>query len=614
MNQNPKILPQFRGIIGLTLGFMAFAFLPRIHSHSVMLPTFLGIGLFFSAWIAWLIVRQKAENRSVEYSFRPIPSHWIQAALQLILIAYLATYWPLIRQHFPLIAAQLVFIYLLDILLAISLREKVILGFGNFPVIFSINFFLWFRDDWFYLQFLMVALGLLGKRYVRWEREGKKVHIFNPSGLSLIVFSLFLIVTQNTEKMSWALSIASDIFSPSVYLIIFMMGLVVQFNFSVTLMTLGTALSLYVLNQSYFFASGNYWFIDSGIPPAVFLGMHLLVTDPATTPRSSLGRLLYGIFYGIMVFALFGILDAKNIPTLYDKLLPILVLNLSVKWLDALAVKMAGGFKAFPQAVLAVSGNRVHMALWTGFFIFLSATDFIGPNHPGAQISFWERACTENKEKGCLNLLRYYQRDCRQGDAAGCNNLGARLKALPSAPVGFQGPQYAAEYFDLACRQNNFSGCLNLANEYIFNVDAKGMQLNPNLALQTLQTVCEKESQAQSCYLVGIAYFEGKGLKLDKVSSARYLEKACMAGYSQGCGQVAHMYLMGDGVVKDYAKAASGFRTACDGGDAAGCAYLGFMYRHGDGVEQSDAEAAKLFRTACELGSSEACSWLQGQN
>ena len=41
-----------------------------------------------------------------------------------------------------------------------SRRDKWVLGFGPFPIVLSTNLFLWFRDDWFYLQFALVALGL----------------------------------------------------------------------------------------------------------------------------------------------------------------------------------------------------------------------------------------------------------------------------------------------------------------------------------------------------------------------------------------------------------------------------------------------------------------------
>ena len=54
---------------------------------------------------------------------------------------------------------QGVFAYAFDMLLWRSRRRAYVLGFGPFPIIFSTNLFLWFRDDWFYLQFLALAVG-----------------------------------------------------------------------------------------------------------------------------------------------------------------------------------------------------------------------------------------------------------------------------------------------------------------------------------------------------------------------------------------------------------------------------------------------------------------------
>ena len=39
------------------------------------------------------------------------------------------------------------------------------------------NLFLWFRDDWFYLQFVMVAIIVFGKEFLRWKREGHHPHL-----------------------------------------------------------------------------------------------------------------------------------------------------------------------------------------------------------------------------------------------------------------------------------------------------------------------------------------------------------------------------------------------------------------------------------------------------
>ena len=95
----------------------------------------------------------------------------------------------------PLIAAQLVFAYAFDALLAWSRRDIYTFGFGPFPIIFSTNLFLWFKPDWFYLQFLLVAVGFAAKELIRWNKDGRRVHIFNPSSFTLAVFSLGLLVT-----------------------------------------------------------------------------------------------------------------------------------------------------------------------------------------------------------------------------------------------------------------------------------------------------------------------------------------------------------------------------------------------------------------------------------
>ena len=115
------------------------------------------------------------------------------------MFAYWGWYWRPVYDFAWLLVAQLAFAYAFDMLLVWSRRGSYVLGFGPFPIIFSTNLFLWFRDDWFYLQFLMIAVGFLGKEFVRWNREGRRKHIFNPSAFSLGLFSLVLIVTGTSD-------------------------------------------------------------------------------------------------------------------------------------------------------------------------------------------------------------------------------------------------------------------------------------------------------------------------------------------------------------------------------------------------------------------------------
>ena len=212
----------------------------------------------------------------------------------------------------PFILAQLLFAYAFDMLLCWSRRDTYTLGFGLFPVIFSINLFLWFKPDWFYLQFAMVALGIAGKEMIRWNKDGRRVHIFNPSSFPLAVFSIVLIAT-GTSGITWGQEIAStQFYPPHMYLMLFLAGLPGQVLFGVTSMTMSAVVATYAFGLMYFASTGIYFFYDSYIPIAVFLGMHLLFTDPSTAPRTELGRILFGGIYGLSTVALYPLLGNQG--------------------------------------------------------------------------------------------------------------------------------------------------------------------------------------------------------------------------------------------------------------------------------------------------------------
>src|SRR5262249_28596163 len=159
-----------------------------------------------------------------------------------------------------------------------SRRDVYTLGFAPFPVIVSINLFLWFKPDWFYLQFAIVALGLVAKETIRWNKEGRRAHIFNPSSFPLAVFSVVLLALGKTN-ITWGQEIATtQFYPPQMYLWIFAIGLPGQFLFGVTTMTMSAVLATYGFGLLYFAATGIYFFYDSYIPISVFLGMHLLFT------------------------------------------------------------------------------------------------------------------------------------------------------------------------------------------------------------------------------------------------------------------------------------------------------------------------------------------------
>jgi cell division protein FtsW (lipid II flippase) len=147
-------------------------------------------------------------------------------------------------------------------LLSWSRRGSYVLGFGPFPIIFSINLFLWFKPDWFYLQFLMVAVGMAAKEFIRWNKDGRRAHIFNPSSFPLAVFSIVLIATDATGLTLGPDIATTQFYPPHMYLVLFLIGLPVQYFFGVTLMTMSAVLTTYAFGLIYVATSGIYFFYE----------------------------------------------------------------------------------------------------------------------------------------------------------------------------------------------------------------------------------------------------------------------------------------------------------------------------------------------------------------
>ena len=173
--------------------------------------------------------------------------HYVQACAQSAVFLYWGWYWREVYDSVHLIAAQLVFAYAFDMLLTWSRRDTYTLGFGPFPIIFSINLFLWFKPDWFYLQFVMVAVGFGVKELIRWTKEGRRTHIFNPASFPLGLFSIVLILTGTTH-LTWGPEIATTfLYPPHIYLLIFFVSLPAQYLFGVASMTLAAVTTTFVV-------------------------------------------------------------------------------------------------------------------------------------------------------------------------------------------------------------------------------------------------------------------------------------------------------------------------------------------------------------------------------
>ena len=106
--------------------------------------------------------------------------------------------------------------------------------------------------------------------------------------------SVLLLATATTD-LTHGIDIAATQQSPPyMYQLLFLIGFVGGTLFRVTTMTVSAAITLVLIGATYTAATGSYYFIDTSIPAAVFLGLSLLFTDPSTSPRTDLGRVIFG--------------------------------------------------------------------------------------------------------------------------------------------------------------------------------------------------------------------------------------------------------------------------------------------------------------------------------
>jgi hypothetical protein len=445
--------------LALVLGLAAIACLPSVRPHAHVQWSLLGGALLLASWTTILFITARHAGRALTIEIALRKQHYVQACAQAAVLLYWGWYWRPVYEAAPLIAAQLLAAYAFDLLLGWSRRDRYILGFGPVPVVFSINLFLWFRPEWFVFQLLMVALGFAAKEFIRWERDGRQVHIFNPSSFTLAVFSAALLLTGRSH-LTWGPEIAStQFYPPHIYLVLFLVGLPGQWFFGVTAMTMSAIVTTYLFGLAYFAVTGVYFFYDAYIPVAVFLGMHLLFTDPSTSPRTELGRLIFGALYGLSTIGLYQLLGQMGLPTLYDKLLQVPILNLAVKGIDRLAVSWAS-HRLSPVALgrtRSPSWRRAaYMSIWTLVFAGMSAASGVGDTHSGQWLPFWQEACGRERPSACRYLGDLLDGYCDQRSGWACNERAVLYAGRDGSPLA------AMEALRRGCERGFAPACTNI--------------------------------------------------------------------------------------------------------------------------------------------------------
>jgi len=387
---------------------------------------FSAAGLGFATGLLWVF----AAKTTLRARFAIRPAHVIQPLCHGAVYVYWAIFWPPVRGYAPLLAAQLAFAYAFDMLLAWTSGDEYELGFGPFPIIFSTNLFLWFRPDWFAWQFAMIAVAFGAKRLVRWQRDGHRVHVFNPSSLPLFLSSVFLLLFGGGSQLTLGNDIANSMGGlPHMHIYLFLISLPVQLYFGVALMTLSALASCFLTCQLYCWITGVSLFIGP-IAPAVLLGMLLLFTDPSTSPRHESGRVIFGTLYGVGVAGTYVALTAMGQPGFYDKLLVVPFLNLMVRGIDRFThhPRLA---PYHPSQILAqLRGkprNAAFIGVWALVFCSVFALRGLGESNSASRLPYWTDACRKNLKFACYNVLRIEDSLCGRRAGWACNEYAVAM-------------------------------------------------------------------------------------------------------------------------------------------------------------------------------------------
>ncbi len=595
----------------LSLLVLAALLLPRVQATANLFWSIAGTGIGLIAWQVWLWWRAARAGSALAIEvLPPIKQHYIQACVQICLYVYWGYHWqqdgvrPIYAQA-PLILVQFAFLYAFDALFAWSRGQAWRLSSGPTPIVLSTNLFIWFRDDWFGFQFAMLAAGLLGKEFVKWTKDGRRTHIFNPSGFGLACAATVLIATGTTD-LTWAKPLASTIDFPGIFVFLFGLGLVVQHFFAVTLMTFAAAVVMVGCNLLYTEWTGVYLFASSNLPAAAFLGLHLLMTDPSTSPRSNLGRLLFGAGYGLGYVVAFQILASLGAPELFAKLYPVPVLNCCVQWLDRRARsgwlgRLNGRWEGAmsPRAM-----NGVHMAAWSAVFAVLLGTGYLQGTHPGNSIEFWKRAVAERRHHAEQKLAMVAgsqalaSTDARLA-AEAFNELGILSMTGSVDPAAATTRHNSAGnwWAQAAARGSPFAN-ENIVAHFLFH-GRRRSDRDLEQAFRVVEQRAATPDGRRAATLLALALETGSGLPAN-VGKALDLYRACgdEPFALRGIARIG----LAPGSLVDLARVAPLLAVAATAGDGESCFYLAHMHAQGRSVQKDGAQAQSLLARAVALG------------
>lgn len=294
------------------------------------------------------VVRVRQLREEPVFSSLLKPSHLLPAIIQATIFGYWSLYYRRLAYYLPLVGLELLFAYLADALISLSLRGRYKCTAGPLPIVFSTNLFVLFLPGQVHLTLAAIALALLSKAMV--VRDGR--HVMNPSAFGIAAVGL---LTLMFPDLGYGDTAREFNLPPNMTEVVLLLGLVVQTRVPVVLTSIGCFLALYAWQQVF----GVMIFAPWWAPVALVIV--LLVTDPATVPKSPRGRLLYGFVAGVLMEVMAALTTAAFQQDFYAKVMCVPLANALVPQLELLVAKIPD---LRVLRLLERRYNLAHIAIW----------------------------------------------------------------------------------------------------------------------------------------------------------------------------------------------------------------------------------------------------------
>lgn len=126
-------------------------------------------------------------------------------------------------------------------------------------------------------------------------------------------------------------------------------------------------------------------------------------------------------------------------------------------------------------------------------------------------------------------------------------------------------------------------------------------------AISAYERGCKK-GNAEDCYALAVAYYEGEEVDRDDAIVIAMFRKACALGHPRGCLNTGEVLFHGElGQSVDKTAAISFFKKACDGKQPRACFNLGGVYMNGEGAAEDPRKGTAYMKKACALEDADAC-------